>query len=161
MLVHPGGPFWARKDQGAWSIPKGECEPDEDYLDAARREYREETGSEIPTGKLIELGAFKVSSGKTVSAWALEADFDTKHVKSSTFEMEWPPKSGQNQEFPEVDKAEWFPMAVAIEKSVKGQVQIIEKLAAVLEVEISKQVKYASAKPKPKSKTNDKQASLF
>lgn len=134
MLVHPGGPFWAKKDAGAWSIPKGECSPDEDPLEAAKREFAEETGQQLPEGVVRELGSVKVSSSKMVFAWALETDFDTKHVKSDTFEMEWPPKSGQKQAFPEVDKAAWFSLSVARTKINKGQLPLLDTLATTLNV---------------------------
>lgn len=160
FLVHPGGPFWAKKDIAAWSIPKGEYSEDEDTLSAAKREFSEEVGQDVPVGELVDLGDFKVSSGKTVHAWAVSGDIDAKHVKSNLFEMEWPPKSGKMQEFPEVDKAGWFPLAVAIQKIVKGQVAIIEKLAQELGVEISVQV--ASVKEaETMAKKGKDQTSLF
>lgn len=136
LLVHPGGPFWSRKDRNAWSIPKGEFTNDEDAQAAAKREFQEETGMAPPAGALIELGTAKQSSGKTVYAWAVAGDIDTKQVKSNLFEMEWPPKSGQMQQFPECDKAGWFTLAKAREKLVKGQLPLLEKLAEALHVEI-------------------------
>jgi predicted NUDIX family NTP pyrophosphohydrolase len=136
FLVHPGGPFWAKKDVAAWSIPKGEFERIEDPFSAAKREFREETGMDAPEGKITELGEFKVSSSKVVHAWAIEADFDAKQVKSNTFEMEWPPKSGKTEPFPEVDKAGWFSLAVAHLKLVKGQVPLLEAFAKTVGAEI-------------------------
>jgi predicted NUDIX family NTP pyrophosphohydrolase len=132
LLVHPGGPFWAKKDLAAWSIPKGEFLDDEEPQVAARREFYEELGVAAPEGELIDLGSAKQSSGKVVYAWALEADLDTKHVKSNLFEMEWPPKSGQTQEFPEVDRAEWFALPMATKKLVKGQLPLLQNLAEQL-----------------------------
>lgn len=163
FLVHPGGPFWAKKDIAAWSIPKGECEPEEDLLSAAKREFAEETGLAVPQAELSLLGQFKVSSNKEVTAWAAEADIDPKHVKSCLFAMEWPPKSGQRQEFPEVDKAAWFPLATAKAKLVKGQMPILEALADKLGVEIEEVP--AVQPPLPKTKkgktVSEGQTSLF
>lgn len=129
LLVHPGGPFWAKKDNGAWSIPKGEFAEDENPFTAAKREFTEELGNQPPEGEYIELGSAKQSGGKVVYAWALQADFDARNIASNTFSMEWPPKSGRQQEFPEVDKAGWFSLAEAKEKLVKGQVPLLETLA--------------------------------
>lgn len=130
LLVHPGGPFWAKKDAGAWSIPKGEFMEGEEPFVAAKREFAEELGSPPPDGDYIELGSAKQSSGKVVYGWAIEADFDAKSITSNTFKMQWPPKSGAEQEFPEVDKAAWFPLAQAQAKIVKGQLPLLEALAA-------------------------------
>ena len=127
LLVHPGGPFWAKKDLGAWSIPKGEFEEGEDPLDAAKREVEEETGMKV-TGKFIALTPVKQKSGKLVLAWAAKGDFDPGELKSNTFEMEWPPKSGKKKMFPEVDKAEWFDTGQATEKIVEGQIPLIKEL---------------------------------
>jgi predicted NUDIX family NTP pyrophosphohydrolase len=127
LLVHPGGPFWARKDDGAWSIPKGLLEDDENPLAAARREFEEETGFR-PDGAFAELGSFKQPSGKVILAWAVEGDFDPRNLKTNAFSMEWPPKSGRMQEFPEVDRAAWFKPAEAMRKVTKGQRRIIEAL---------------------------------
>lgn len=160
FLVHPGGPFWAKKDAAAWSIPKGEYSEDEDPLVAAKREFKEETGQVAPEGQLVDLGEFKVSSSKTVHAWAVEGEINPKHVKSNMFEMEWPPKSGTKQEFPEVDKAGWFPLAQAVPKIVKGQIPIVEKLAEVLGEEISMQVA-SSKESKTKAALDKEQTSLF
>jgi predicted NUDIX family NTP pyrophosphohydrolase len=127
LLVHPGGPFWAKKDLGAWSIPKGEIEPGEDPLQAAKREFQEETGVE-PRGELKPLGFVRQSGGKIVHAWALEADLDPASLRSETFVLEWPPGSGRQREFPEVDRAAWFSLAQARQKIVKGQVAFLDKL---------------------------------
>lgn len=138
LLVHPGGPFWAGKDAGAWSIPKGEFTDGEEPLAAAKREFAEELGSPVPDGEYIELGSAKQSSGKIVHAWAVESDLDVSTVKSNTFTMEWPPKSGQEQEFPEVDRAAWFPLATAQTKIVKGQLSLLEALSTHLCQELPK-----------------------
>ena len=127
MLVHPGGPFWAKKDKDAWSIPKGLAGEGEDWLAAAKREFFEETGAEIG-GLCIGLGAFK-GSGKTIVAFACEGDFDTASLKSNMFTMEWPPRSGKMAEFPEEDRAAWFSLAEAMEKATKAQKPIIAALA--------------------------------
>jgi predicted NUDIX family NTP pyrophosphohydrolase len=131
FLVHPGGPFWAKKDKGAWSIPKGEIEPGEDHLEVARREYKEETGCEAQ-GSFIPLTPLKQPSGKIISAWACAGDCGPEAVRSNTFLMEWPPHSGQQQEFPEVDRAAWFPAEIAKEKILQGQRGFIEELEAIL-----------------------------
>ncbi len=116
LLVHPGGPFWKNKDLESWSIPKGEFTADEDPLEAAKREFREETGFEVD-GDFITLESVKLKSGKTVFAWAVEFDIDVTLVKSNEFEVEWPPKSGSIKSFPEIDKAEWFQAAEAVKKN--------------------------------------------
>jgi len=131
LLVHPGGPFWARKDAAAWSIPKGLCEPDEKVEEAARREFTEETGFPI-NGPLTALGHFKQTGGKIVTAYALESDFDAAAVRSNSFELEWPPRSGRTATFPEVDRAGWFAPAAAREKLLKGQLAILDALLAHL-----------------------------
>lgn len=127
FLIHPGGPFWAKKDDGAWSIPKGLIEEDEDIEVAARREFAEETGTRI-TAALMELGAFRQPSGKTVVAFGAEGDLDASAIQSNEFEMEWPPKSGRLGRFPEADRAAWFSPEVAIVKILKGQRPIVEVL---------------------------------
>jgi predicted NUDIX family NTP pyrophosphohydrolase len=127
LLVHPGGPFWAKKDDGAWSIPKGLFEDGEDALAAAKREFEEETGL-LPEGEFIELGEFKQPSGKRISAWAFEGAFDLASFKSNMFTMEWPPKSGRMREFPEADRAGWFGPREAPVKVTKGQRPIIEAM---------------------------------
>jgi predicted NUDIX family NTP pyrophosphohydrolase len=128
MLVHPGGPFWARKDAGAWSIPKGLADEGEDLLGAAKREFLEETGKAID-GEFMDLGAHKQPGGKTVVAWAHEGDFDPALLKSNTFSIEWPPHSGRMAEFPEVDKSGWYSIDAALEKATHGQRPIIAALA--------------------------------
>jgi predicted NUDIX family NTP pyrophosphohydrolase len=127
MLVHPGGPFWAKKDDGAWSIPKGIYQEDEDPLDAAKREFREETGDEVD-GAFVDLGEVKQPSRKIVHAWALAHDFDISRIVSNTFNLEWPPKSGVIQQFPEVDKGQWFEIHEARKKILAGQQAFLEKL---------------------------------
>lgn len=131
FLVHPGGPFWARKDEHAWSIPKGLYEETEDPLVAARREFEEETSMTIEGG-FLPLGEFRQPGGKLIAVFALEADVDESQVKSNYFEMEWPPKSGRRQSFPEVDRAQWFDMQTAARKIHKGQVPILHALAGKL-----------------------------
>ena len=127
FLVHPGGPFWAKKDLGAWSIPKGEYNDDENPLDAARREFSEETGITV-NGYFMELGEVKQPSGKLIIAWALAIDLLSVEIKSNTFKLKWPPKSGKIQDFPEVDRAEWFSMEDAYQKILKGQIPFLKKL---------------------------------
>lgn len=126
MLVHPGGPFWKNKDEGAWSIPKGEF-TDEDPLAAARREFFEETGMEA-TGTFIELTPLRQKSGKLVMAWALQKNIDVSKIKSNEFEMEWPPRSGKFISVPEVDKGEWFSTSIAKQKIIPGQAALIDEL---------------------------------
>jgi predicted NUDIX family NTP pyrophosphohydrolase len=128
LLGHMGGPFWARKDERAWSIPKGEYGDDEDALAAARREFAEETGSAPPEGEVLALGEVRQSGGKRVVAWALAGDLDPATVRSNTFVMEWPPRSGRQQEFPEIDRAEWFGLGTARSKVVKGQMPLLDAL---------------------------------
>lgn len=132
LLVHPGGPFWADKDDGAWSIPKGEFEDGEDPLQAARREFEEETGASPPASGLLPLHAVRQPSGKTVHAWAASGEFDVAALKSNMFSMEWPPKSGERREFAEVDRAAWLPVEVAKRKILKGQVPFLTELEAHL-----------------------------
>lgn len=131
FLVHPGGPFWSKKDTGVWSIPKGEYTDDEDAFKAAKREFREETGYEAE-GNFIQLASIKQPGGKTVSAWAFEGDCDAGKIKSNTFSMEWPPRSGKQAEFPEVDRAQWFPIETAKIKLLKGQAGFIGQLCEAL-----------------------------
>lgn len=138
MLVHPGGPFWMKKDEGAWSIPKGLADESEDLLAAAQREFLEETGATIH-GEFIDLGAHKQSGGKTVVAFGCERDFDPALLASNTFAMEWPPRSGKTAEFPEVDKAGWYSLDAALKKVTKGQRPIIAALAEALGVKLTKQ----------------------
>jgi len=127
LLVHPGGPFWAKKDPGAWSIPKGEYQPGSDPLEAAKREFEEETGQSI-SGNFILLTPLKQKSGKIISAWAVEGEFDPVKLHSNTFMMEWPPRSGKQKEFPEVDRAGWFGLDTAREKIIPGQLGFLEEL---------------------------------
>lgn len=136
FLVHMGGPYWAKKDLGAWSIPKGEYEPGEDPFEVAKREFLEETSLAI-AGKVAaftRLKDLKQPGGKVISVWAFEGDCDATAIKSNTFSMEWPPRSGQFQEFPEVDRGAWFPPDIAKEKILKGQRPFIEELQSVLGV---------------------------
>ena len=132
LLVHMGGPFWARRDEGAWSIPKGEYGAEEDPRDVAAREFAEELGSTLPDGPQFDLGVVH-QSGKSVIAFARAADFDASTCASNTFDLEWPPRSGRMQSFPEVDRAEWFDVAVARHKLVKGQVAFLDRLLARLD----------------------------
>jgi len=131
FLVHPGGPFWTKKDLGAWSIPKGLIEPEEDPFLAARREFKEETGFQID-GKFLELSPVKQRSGKMVLAWAIEGDLDLSSFKSNTFEMEWPRGSGLIRIFPEIDRTEWFPIELAKGKILSGQVSLLNELESKL-----------------------------
>ena len=132
LLGHMGGPFWARKDDGAWSLPKGEHGPDEEPEAVARREFEEELGSPVPVGELLPLGEHRVTSGKVLAVWAVEGDLDAGTCVSNTFELEWPPRSGRVQEFPEIDRTAWVPLDVARTKLVKGQVPLLDALAQKL-----------------------------
>ena len=127
LLVHPGGPFWARKDRGAWSIPKGELGDDEDPLACARREFEEETGTRAPDD-LTALGEVRQRGGKRVQAWAGEGDLDADAIRSTTFELEWPPRSGRVQSFPEVDRAAWFPVEEARARLLPAQLPLLDRL---------------------------------
>ena len=129
LLVHPGGPFFARRDDGAWSIPKGLYEDGEEPLAAARREFAEELGSPCPDGEALELGEIRQKNGKRVTAWAVEGDLDAGAITSNTFEIEWPPRSGRRQEFPEVDRAAWFGLAAARTKILAAQAAFLDRLA--------------------------------
>jgi predicted NUDIX family NTP pyrophosphohydrolase len=129
LLVHPGGPFWARRDAGAWSIPKGEYDDGEEPLACALREFEEEIGSALEAaGDLVELGEVTQRNRKRVTAWAAAGDVDASAVRSNTFTMEWPPRSGRTEEFPEIDRAEWFPLAQAREKLIEAQVVFLDRL---------------------------------
>lgn len=129
LLAHMGGPFWARKDEHAWSIPKGEYAPDEDPLTAARREFAEELGAPPPDGPLLELGEVRQSGGKSVTVWAVEGEFDPATAVSNTFELEWPPHSGRMRTFPEVDRVAWFDIGTARVKVVAAQAAFLDRLA--------------------------------
>jgi predicted NUDIX family NTP pyrophosphohydrolase len=133
FLVHPGGPFWAKKDAGAWSLPKGEFAPGDNALDAARREFQEETGFSLD-GDFVPLGSVRQPGGKVVHAWALEGDLDAAAIRSNTFSMEWPPRSGRMQQFPEVDRAAWFTLDEARVKMLKGQLPLLDALIALVGV---------------------------
>jgi predicted NUDIX family NTP pyrophosphohydrolase len=132
LLVHPGGPFWARRDQGAWSIPKGEYGPGEEPLGAAWREFQEELGISPPEGEPLDLGEIKQKGGKMVCAWAVEGDLDAQAINSNTFTLEWPPRSGQFRQFPEVDRAGWFSLAEARQKLNPAQVGLLDRLVESL-----------------------------
>jgi predicted NUDIX family NTP pyrophosphohydrolase len=133
LIVHPGGPFWAKRDAGAWSIPKGEYADDEDPLDCARRELEEELGAAVALGELLDLGSVRQKSGKVVRAWAASGDFDPAQLRSNTFAMEWPPKSGREQTFPEVDRAAWVDVDDAREKLVPAQAAFVDRLVEQLD----------------------------
>jgi predicted NUDIX family NTP pyrophosphohydrolase len=133
LLAHPGGPLWARKDEGAWTLPKGQFTDGEAPLDAAKREFEEEMGSK-PSGDFQPLGTLKQPSGKIIHAWAARSDFDETTVKSNLFSMEWPPKSGRMGEFPEIDRAGWFSIEEARGKILKGQAPFLDRLLALLDV---------------------------
>jgi len=131
LLVHPGGPFWEKKDKGAWFIPKGEVDPGEDLLSAAKREFAEETGLKAE-GKFLELGSIRNKSGKTVTAWAFEGDCNPASIKSNTFTMEWPPRSGKQQEFPEMDRAAFYTIGAAQEKMHAAEFAFLTRLTELL-----------------------------
>jgi predicted NUDIX family NTP pyrophosphohydrolase len=133
LIAHMGGPYWARKDERAWSIVKGELDDGEEDLQAALREFEEETGAVPAADELIDLGETRQSGGKTVRAWAVEAELDASKLRSNTFELEWPPRSGQRREFPELDRYEWCPPEVASRRLVAAQTAFIEALQARLE----------------------------
>lgn len=130
LLVHPGGPFWKKRDDEAWSIPKGEIEGGESPLDVARREFEEELGAAPPGGAPVSLGTIRQAGGKVVHAWAVRGDFDVARLTSNTFEMEWPPRSGRMQEFPEVDRAAWFGLEEARRKMLPAQLPLLDRLKA-------------------------------
>jgi predicted NUDIX family NTP pyrophosphohydrolase len=131
FLVHPGGPFWAKKDHGAWSIPKGEIEPGEDALAAAIREFAEETGTTL-TGDFHPLPPIRQAGGKRVHAWAVAGDIEAATIRSNNFELEWPPRSGERRTFPEIDRGQWFTLTEARDYINKGQVALLEALAAAM-----------------------------
>jgi predicted NUDIX family NTP pyrophosphohydrolase len=133
LLVHPGGPLWARRDLGAWSIPKGLCEDGEEPQAAALRELEEELGAVVPVDELLELGSVRQRSGKVVTAWAARGDFDVAGLRSMEFEMEWPPRSGRRERFPEVDRAAWFAPDEARERLLPAQAAFVDRLVKLLE----------------------------
>jgi predicted NUDIX family NTP pyrophosphohydrolase len=135
LIAHMGGPFFSRREEGAWTIVKGELDEAEDALAAARREFEEETGTPAPQGPVLELGEVRQSGGKRVRAWAVEADLDPAALRSNTFSLEWPPRSGSIREFPEVDRFEWCPPPVASRRLVKAQVELLERLAGLLDAQ--------------------------
>lgn len=132
LLAHPGGPLFLKRDNGHWSVPKGEPDPDEPLLDAARREFTEETGQPLPDGSLLELGSITQKGGKVVHAWALEGDLDPETARSETFELEWPPRSGRLQTFPEIDRVAWFDLDEARRRVKDTQIPLIDRLEAHL-----------------------------
>jgi predicted NUDIX family NTP pyrophosphohydrolase len=132
LLAHPGGPFFERRDHGHWTIPKGEPDEDETLPDAARREFLEETGIVLPEGTWLELGSIVQKGGKVVHAWGVEGDLDPSHARSETFELEWPPKSGRIQAFPEIDRVQWFEPSEARRRVKEAQVPLIDRLDAEL-----------------------------
>jgi predicted NUDIX family NTP pyrophosphohydrolase len=143
LIAHMGGPWFANKDKGGWSIPKGEYAKNEDPLKTAFHEFEEELGKELPKGELIELGTVKQSSGKEVIAWAIEGDLDVTKTRSNRVKIEWPPKSGNVQEYPEIDRAEWFSFEEAAKRLVKAQVEFLERLAKIVGTS------FAADEPKP------------
>ena len=149
LIAHPGGPLWARKDDGAWSIIKGEYEQGEDALSAARREFEEETGAAAPGAELpaIALGEVRQPGGKRILAWAIESDFDAEAVTSNTFTLEWPRSSGRVREFPEIDRASWFDAATAKRKLLAGQLPFIERLEQHLAAERGRRPQRTSVAP--------------
>lgn len=165
FLVHPGGPYWAKKDEGAWSIPKGEYDEGEDPFEVAKREFFEETGFEtnmvIKNSDFKELSLLKQPSGKRISAWAVEGDCDASLIESNTFTMEWPPKSGKQSEFPEVDRACWFSTKIAVSKLLKGQVGFIIELCNILDYDSSSEPEEQKDISTSKDTKKPKQLSLF
>ncbi len=135
LLVHPGGPFFARQDAGVWGIPKGECAAGEEPLDGARREFAEETGHALAGVPSVDLGEIRQGSGKIVRAWAIEGDLDADRITSNTFVLEWPPRSGRQQAFPEVDRAAWLGLDAAAEKILAAQRPLLDRLARALGVD--------------------------
>jgi predicted NUDIX family NTP pyrophosphohydrolase len=135
LIAHMGGPFWARKDERAWSVPKGECDPDEDPLDAARREFAEELGLPAPEGETLDLGEVRMKSGKRIRVWAVEGQLDPEAVVPGVFAMEWPPRSGRTQEFPEVDRVAWVDPDTARTKLVQAQAAFVDRLEEALAAE--------------------------
>ena len=132
LIGHMGGPFWARKDDGGWSIPKGEAAPGEEPFEVARREFAEELGSPVPATDFQPLGEVRQAGGKVLTVWAAEGDLDADAARSNTFPLEWPPRSGRLQEFPEIDRSAWFAVDVARQKLVKGQVPFLDRLLSAV-----------------------------
>ena len=132
LLGHMGGPFWARKDEAAWSVPKGEYEPGEEAFAVALREFEEELGSPVPAADFLPLGEVTQAGGKVLTVWAAEGDLDAAAARSNTFSLEWPPRSGRIQEFPEIDRAAWLPVDEARTKLIRGQVPLLDRLIAAL-----------------------------
>lgn len=145
FLVHPGGPYWAKKDEGSWSIPKGEYSDDEEAFQVAKREFKEETGYDAK-GDFLPLTPIKQPSRKLISAWAFEGDCDASTIESNTFKMEWPPRSGKEAEFPEVDRAEWFPTNMAKKKLLKGHIGFIDELCEILKYDSSNEIEEKDVK---------------
>jgi predicted NUDIX family NTP pyrophosphohydrolase len=137
LLAHMGSPWWVKKDLGAWSIPKGLVEEGEEPLEAAKREFQEEFGLQVPKGDFTPLGQIQQNNNKVVTAWAIESDIDASKVRSNTFKVEWPPRSGKTQEFPEIDRAEWFTFPEAAKRLVPGQTGLLENLANTLHASFS------------------------
>ena len=135
LLGHPGGPFFAKKDEGSWTVLKGEAEPGEDLQAVARREFAEETGSQPPDGPMLELGEIRQRGGKTVVAWALAGDLDPATARSNTFEMEWPPRSGRRRAFPEIDRVAWFDMETARTKILPAQAAFLDRFERLMDEE--------------------------
>jgi predicted NUDIX family NTP pyrophosphohydrolase len=129
LLLHPGGPYWGSKDEGAWTIPKGLCEEGEEPLDTAKREFEEETGTKPPGGEFVPLDPVRQPGGKWVHAFAVRGDFDPGQLASNTFSMEWPPRSGERREFPEADRCAWMPLSVARTKILRGQLPLLDQLS--------------------------------
>ena len=152
LIAHMGSPWWANKDKGAWTIPKGGLEEGEEPIAAARREFKEELGYDAPAGELIELGSIDQKNNKTVTAWAVEGDVDTSKIVSNTFEAEWPPRSGKTQEYPEVDRAAYFNLDEAAEKLIPEQIPLLERLAERLKMPWA---------PKAAKSENPQQNTLF
>lgn len=159
FLVHPGGPFWSKKDLGAWSLPKGEYTEPEDPLLAARREFEEETGVDVD-GAFLPLGTIKQKSGKLITAWAVKGDCDETALRSNTFTMEWPPKSGRHADFPEVDRAGWFVLSEARAKLNSGQVGFLDELSRSLGIVSERELESAAIDAKADRRA-DNQGSLF
>lgn len=153
LLAHPGGPFWKKKDDGAWTVPKGEYLENEDSFVAACREFSEETGQPVPDGDKLDLGCIKRKDGKTICVWALEGDFDVATLVSNTFEMEWPPKTGRMESFPEIDRAAWFSLGACEAKLNKGQFVFVERLAEQLGVQIKEDTTQQPAPREPQQTT--------